>query len=258
MPDIAVRIRAAMSDEKHDVGSIARILQADAGVAACVVRMANSPLYRGATPSRDVPAAVMRLGMQHTRNVVTAHTLRAMFSVRAPALAGVMEQLWRRSVRLAALSAVLSRRCMVATPDRALLAGLLQDIGALPIVGALARRREEPPGVERVWATVEVLSSRVGVALLRHWEFDEEMVEVARSRDDWLRHSGPGPDLADIVLIARLHACIGTAELQNCPRIDQVPASGKLPLGPLQPDESLLMLAEAETEVREVEQALGV
>jgi hypothetical protein len=32
MPEVAVRMRAAMNDPKYDVGAIARIVQADAGV----------------------------------------------------------------------------------------------------------------------------------------------------------------------------------------------------------------------------------
>jgi HD-like signal output (HDOD) protein len=257
MPDVAVRMRAAMSDPKYDTGHIARIVQADAGVSAYLVRMANSALFRGSAPSKDVPAAVMRLGMNLTRNVVIAHTLRAMFRIRSAALADVMQEMWTRSAHLAALSAVLAKRSGAFGADRALLAGLLQDIGALPILNALERRKDEPTP-ERVYATIEELASKVGTTLLRHWNFDDELIEVARSRKEWFRDPQKKADLADLVLIARLHTCIGTPEMKRCPRIDQIPAFGKLPLGPLGPDESLTLLAEAESEVREVTEMLGV
>src|SRR5262245_45999846 len=182
MPEVAVRMRAAMNDPKYDIGHIARIVQADAGISAYLVRMANSALFRGNTPSKDVPAAVLRLGMNLTRNVVIAHTLRAMFRIKSAALAGVMEETWARSARLAALSAVLAKRSGAFGPDRALLAGLLQDIGALPVLNALERRRDEPPPPERVQATIEELASKVGTMLLRQWSFDDELIEVARSR----------------------------------------------------------------------------
>ena len=258
MPDVAVRMRAAMSDPRYDTGHIARIVQADAGVSAYLVRMSNSALFRGNTPSKDVPTAVMRLGMNLTRNVVIAHTLRAMFRIKSEALSGVMQETWTRSARLAALSAVLAKRSGAFSPDRSLLAGLLQDIGALPVLNAIERRRDEPPTPERVQATIEELASKVGTTLLRHWTFDDELIEVARSRKEWFRDPGRRADLADLVLIARLHTNIGTPEIKRCPRIDHVPAFRKLPLGPLGPDESLLLLAEAESEVREVADMLGV
>jgi hypothetical protein len=116
MPEVAVRMRAAMNDPKYDVGAIARIVQADAGVSAYLVRMANSALFRGNAPSKDVPAAVMRLGMNLTRNVVIAHTLRSMFRIRLTALAEVMQEMWTRSARLAALSAVLAKRAGAFSP----------------------------------------------------------------------------------------------------------------------------------------------
>jgi HD-like signal output (HDOD) protein len=219
--------------------------------------MANSPLFRGRQPSTDVPAAVVRLGTHLTRNVVIAHTLRSMFRVKSEQLAGVMQDIWARSARLAALSAVLAKRSGAFSPDRALLGGLLQDIGALPVLNALERRRNELPSPERVQATIEELASKVGATLLTHWDFDEEMVEVARSRGEWFRNPRPRADLSDLVLIARLHAGVGTPA--RVPRIDQVPAFAKLPpLGPLDSDETLVMLAEAESEVREVAEMLGV
>jgi HD-like signal output (HDOD) protein len=258
MPEVAVRMRAAMNDPAYDVGSIARIVQADAGISAYLVRMANSALFRGTAPSTDVPAAVMRLGMNLTRNVVIAHSLRSMFRVKSGPLAQVMHATWERSARLAALSAVLSKRSGAFSPDRALLAGLLQDIGALPILNAFERRRDEPPTIERINATIEELAAKVGATLLHHWGFDEEMVEVARSRNQWFRDSGGRADLADLVLIARLHTCLGTPQQSRCPRIDHVPAFGKLQLGTLKPDDSLAVLAEADAEVREVTEMLGV
>jgi HD-like signal output (HDOD) protein len=258
MPEVAVRMRAVMNDPSYDVGSIARIVQADAGISAYLVRMANSALFRGAAPSKDVPAAVMRLGMNLTRNVVISHSLRSMFRVKTGALSDVMQETWKRSARLAALSAVLAKRCGVSSPDRALLGGLLQDIGALPILHAFERRKDEPPTIERVRATIEELAAKVGATLLHHWGFDEEMVEVARSRNQWFRDSGGRADLADLVLIARLHACLGTPEQGRCPRIDHIPAFSKLPLGALRADDSVAVLAEAEAEVREVTELLGI
>ena len=61
MPEVAVRMRAAMNDPKYDVGRIARIVQADAGVSAYLVRMANSAAVprqcaeQGCAGRRDAP-----------------------------------------------------------------------------------------------------------------------------------------------------------------------------------------------------------
>ncbi len=94
--------------------------------------------------------------------------------------------------------------------------------------------------------------------LLKHWDFDEETVEVARSRKVWERDPGPAADLSDIVLVARLHGAVGTPEMHEAPKITEIPAFEKLPLGDIGPDESLALLREADAEVNEILQVLGV
>ena len=152
---------------------------------------------------------------------------------------------------------VIAGRCPGFDPDRAMLAGLLQDIGTLPLLNAL-ESRQDLPDEERLWETVESFSAKVGVHLLTFWEFDEDMIEVARSRKDWFRDESETADLADIVMVARLHAAVGTPEMHQQPTINHVPAFVKLPLGELGPDQSLAFLREAEADVRELMQMLGV
>jgi len=258
MPDVAVRLSAVMNDPNYDLGRVVRIIQADAGVSAYLVRMANSPLLRWSPPVKDVPGAVRRIGMQVTRNVVTAHALKTMFRIKTPVLVELMEEMWKRSARLAALSAVLAKRCGGFSSDRALLAGLLQDIGALPIFNALDRRRPTRQHRQDICTIVEALSASIGSMLLRRWRLDGELVTVASSRNDWLRDDAHKADLADLVLIARAHLLVGSPNAGERPRLDRMPAFRKLSLGPLASDDGLALFAEAESDVREVEEMLGV
>ena len=84
------------------------------------------------------------------------------------------------------------------------------------------------------------------------------MVEVARSRGNWLRNPQPSADLADVVLVARLHANITSGDqAQHSPRIDAVPASTKLPLGNLRPDGSVTLLHDEEATINDLMSSLG-
>ena len=65
MPDIAMKIREAFKDEQYDILKIARIVQAEAGLAAYVLKVANSPLHRGPMPIKTAKHAICRLG-QHS------------------------------------------------------------------------------------------------------------------------------------------------------------------------------------------------
>lgn len=257
MPNVALSIRRSMRQPDCSAASVARAIKSDPGTTAYLVRIANSALYRGAAAIEGVENAVVRLGLETTRNLVTAYALRAMFRTKSEAVNQVMQTTWRASALRAALSSVIATHCRAGDPDRAMLAGLLQDIGILPLLRAVDARGLQPD-IAQLENTLGAFAGKVGVMLLENWGFEEDMIEVARSRKDWCRDPGPNADLADIVLIARLHAGVGTPEMHEAPRINAVPAYGKLPLGDVGPDESLAFLREADAEVRELMQILGV
>ncbi len=258
MPDVALRIRAAMQKPNYNVGTIARVVSADPGICAYLMRISNSSLYGAAVPINDVENAIGRLGVGATRNLVTSHALRAMFKTRSKVLGRLMKDTWARSARLAAVTAVIAGRCPGFDPDKAMLAGLLQDIGVLPLMLTLENYRPPLPEPERIYSSIDAVAGKVGVVLLQKWSFDDEMVEVARSRNDWFRDKQPQADLADLVLIARLHTLIGTQKMHELPRINEVPAFDKLNLAKLDPEASMAFLREAESDVRQVMKILGV
>ncbi len=258
MPDVALRIRAAMQQPNCSAASVGKALSIDSGAAAYLLRIANSAFYGGVAPIQDIENAVSRLGMDTTRNLITAYALRAMFQTRSAALAELMRDTWHQSARVAALASVIADRCPGFSTDRAMLAGLLQNIGVLPLVNALEARSGLDADAQQVRNTIETFSPKTGAVLLKHWNFDDEIVEVARSRGDWWRNPSPTPDLADLVLVARLHSYVGTEEMRDLPFINETPAFLKLPLGEMNPDASLAFLREAESEVQEVMRLLGI
>ncbi|MEM7280310.1 MAG: HDOD domain-containing protein [Pseudomonadota bacterium] len=258
MPDVAIRIRAAMQQPNYTVDTVARVVKADPGTSAYLLAVANSPMYAPVNPIQRVEHAISRLGAETTRNLVTAHALRAMFTTRSEVLAKVMRVTWARSAKLAALSAIIAERCRGFSPDQAMLAGLLQDIGVLPLLMALEKQKMKVPPPARIIASVEAFSSKVGAALLGHWGLEDNLVEVPRSKGDWLRNPSETPDLADIILIARLHTLVGTALIQTLPKMNEIPAFKKLNLGDVGPNESLEFVREAEEEVRALMGILGV
>ena len=257
MPDVAARIHGAMASPNWSINTIAAIIKGDPGTTTYLIQMANSAMYAGVTPIRDVERAITRIGMDSTRSLIMAHALRSMFRTRSQMLASLMRQTWKTSARLAALSAVLARQCPRVSPERALLAGLLQDIGVLPILNVLNRYQDQLTDEGPVLGAVTRYAPQVGQVLLKHWDFEPEMVEVARSRGDWLRDPGPDPELADLVLLARLHDNIVEGTANGLPRIDEVPAFAKFPLGGVLPDSSLELLQDERASVNDVMRALG-
>ncbi len=257
MPDVAARIHGAMASPNWSINTIAAIIKGDPGTTTYLLQVANSAMYAGVTPIREVERAISRIGMEDTRNLIMAHALRSMFVTRSQMLSALMGRTWKTSARLAALSAVLARQCPHMSPERALLAGLLQDIGVLPILIVLNRFQDQLTDEAQVLGAVDRYAAQVGQVLLMHWGFESDMVEVARSRGDWLRDPRPAPELADLVLLARLHDKFVEEEGNGLPRIDEVPAFAKFPLGGVLPDSSLEILHEERASVTDIMRTLG-
>jgi HD-like signal output (HDOD) protein len=181
-----------------------------------------------------------------------------MFVTRSALLTALMQRTWRSSTRLAALSGVLAKHCSSFRPESATLAGLLQDIGVLPILNVLNPYHEQLSNEAHVLRAIDKFAPPVGTILLTRWGFDADTIEVARSRGNWLRNPQPSADLADLVLIARLHADITSgSRTGHSPRIDAVPASAKLPLGELRPDSSVALLHDEEATINDLMGSLG-
>jgi HD-like signal output (HDOD) protein len=258
IPAVAARIHDAMASPNWSMRTIATIIKSDLGTTTYLLQVANSPLYAGAAPARQVEQAIARLGINTTRNLVMAHAVRSTFVTRSALLTSLMQRTWRSSTRLAALCGVLAKHCSSFRPDSAMLAGLLQDIGVLPILNVLNRYHEQLTNEAHVLSAIDKFAPPVGTILLTRWGFEPDMVEVARSRGDWLRDPQPTADLADVVLLARLHADITSGhQAQHAPRIDAVPACAKLPIGTLRPDGSIALLRDEEATINDLMSSLG-
>lgn len=256
LPDLASKIRDTLKDPQTPIKEVAKLISADPTLTAYLIKIANSPLYVGVDRCCDVQSAIIRLGYNSTRNLSMTFVMRSLFRPKLRKLRPILEELWLQVSKLAALSSVLAARCGGFDPEMALTAGMMQDIGALPIIQKLSRIPDvfnKPNEVNRI---IEQYSAPIGALILHKWNFQEDMVEVVRSRKDWMRDKNPKADLADIVLLARLHAYVGTPEMRKCPPIDKVPAFKKLSLGELGPRQSLLILEQAKEDVDEVKRLL--
>jgi HD-like signal output (HDOD) protein len=257
LPDIVVKIRDAVRDPRSNSSTVARIIQADPALTAYLLKVANSPFYLTLSPAKDIKMAVSRMGLHSTRNLLTSYVFRSLYKTDSIVLKRRLNELRRQSIRIAAISYVLARSCPGFSPDRVMLAGLLQDIGALAVLIELENRPQIAGNETRTNAAISALSAIVGVLVLQQWKFDEKIIEVIRSREKWMRDQQPKADMADIVMIARLHSFIGTPLMAKLPQINEIPAFSKLPLGELTPGQSLKLVVEARQEVAQLEQLLG-
>ena len=253
LPEVALRVRDAVEDENATAQQIAGIVATDAALSARLLRVVNSPLYRGRTPVDNLQTAVSRLGNQRVRDLVTSLVMRQIFQATTDVLDQRLRRLWAHSVQVAAISRALAQQLTSLSPDLAMLGGLIHDIGALPI---LVRAEDTPELLEDETAldeTVAQLHSRVGGAILEAWGFPPALIAVAAEHEDLLRQPGSDPDCVDLVMVANLQCYVGTEHPHG--KIDWSKVSAFDRLG-IQPDVSIVELGSNEADVQALESLL--
>jgi HD-like signal output (HDOD) protein len=114
--------------------------------------------------------------------------------------------------------------------DQAMLAGLIHDIGVLPVL-TLA---EEYPDLLRDEAKldrlVESAHTELGKAILRHWNFPETLVKVASEHENLNYDSGSRPDYVDLIIVANLQSNKNRDRLEQAGDLSRIPAFAKLGL----------------------------
>lgn len=259
VPDVAWKVRRVVDQEDSSALEVANAVSADPAMAAKLVRSCNSPLYRGFSDVRNVREAVIRLGMQTTRQLVTVFAMREVFKTRRAALQAEMEQLWRHSREVAALCWVLADHATRIDPEEALLAGLLHDIGIVPVLVQAEHHVNLFADENNLKHAMAELRADVGCAVLENWEFPKTFVQAIRHAEDWhyeCRESAP--QLVDVVIVAQLHAMIGSSQNAGLPAFDQVPAWRRLGELELNASRSLELLSEARGRVDEVHKLLSI
>lgn len=252
LPEVAVRVREAVEDDMSSTSKISRVISADASLSARLIRVANSPLYRGRTPIEGVQMAVTRLGTKTVRDLVMSLIMQQLFQTRSPQLRARMERLWLHSTEVAALSGLFARRFTSLSVDEAMLAGLLHDIGALPLIV----RAEEFPELLKEEAALDQainqLHTLIGKLILETWQFSPNVVAAAAEHEELGRYSAE-VDYVDVVTIANLHSYMGTGHRLAKINWGDVPAFGKLGL---RPEESIAVMEETRAEREETRNML--
>ncbi|MDQ7075263.1 MAG: HDOD domain-containing protein [Gammaproteobacteria bacterium] len=257
LPALAIRISNAVNNPTISLEQIAKLIQADPAITGHLLEIANSALNRGNVQVSSCLDAITRMGLNFTRDLVTSLAMRRLFKTKSAPLKKRMVALWHHSTQVAALSAVIAKQVPNLDPNRALLAGLTHDVGCLAILAFADANPELATKSAHLDHCLEKLRAPLGAMVLKKWNFDDDLIEVALESEQWQRDSQKSADYCDIVLVAQLHSYIGTSEMGKHPRLIDLPAFQKLSLGTLAPKKSLEMLNIAESELNQMKRLLN-
>src|SRR5688572_4386448 len=132
-PEVAVRVRKALSDEGVTVDAVVRIVSAEPSLAVRLLQLANSvALNPSGQRVTTLRSAVARIGFNMARSLTMAFAMSQMRRTDSwRGLEGRFDEIWTFSARLAAMGYTLAKRLNRPDADEALLAGMLHAVGRL-------------------------------------------------------------------------------------------------------------------------------
>lgn len=257
LPEVIHRIQQAVSDKKRGTQQIAKLIQLDPALTARLIQIANSSAYRGAFPIETCQMAVTRLGLRTTRNLVTCLVMHNVFDTSKISVHKRIRELWKHSCRVAAIAYVIAQiNKGLLDPDKALLAGLVHDIGVIPIFYYLADYPELFEQNEFVDELISKLRGKLGHAILSTWQFEQELLQVPEEAENWHYSQGERLNYVDVVIVAQLHSLFGTDPQNGLPKLTELKSFEKMSLSRLGPEAGIELLHAADGEIREMVQML--
>ena len=257
LPKVATKIREAISDPDSDIDDIAKIVQTDTSVAAYCVRIANSAAYAARAPVTDVREAIVRIGIAATRDVITAYTLKGVFEISDQQSRTLMQQAWRHSCCIAALSYVIARHTKRISPEKALLAGLVHDVGILVLIREWTLHAHSKLTTDKLRSLSDEFKGPIGSMILRGWHLPDQIVNTTLEVDRWYRNDQDSIDLCDCIILAHAHDTSPPLWSSSLPPIEEIPAYMKLSDGSLSANHRLRVVEEAEKELQAMNEILG-
>ncbi|MEZ4221703.1 MAG: HDOD domain-containing protein [Polyangiaceae bacterium] len=181
-PNAELVLRAATQPEP-DLATIGKTLHRDGMIASHVLRLANSPVYRGVTAISGLDQAVLRLGANKLREIaLIVGCKRVLLSTL-----GYEEELsaiLRHGLATAIVAEAIART-LQQDQEQSFLQGLVHDIGEAVIIHAISRLPSGTPPRELVLGLARRHHVRASVSVVGQWQLPTRLGEViAHHHDD--------------------------------------------------------------------------
>ncbi|MDF1583935.1 MAG: HDOD domain-containing protein [Methyloprofundus sp.] len=210
LPDIALKVRDLVSKGDASASELSDMIITDAALAARLIQVANSPLYRGTNEVKNIQMAVSRLGNNTIKTLITSLVMQQMFTPTSKLLETEFKKNWEASVNVSSICRALVTFAPHLNPDEAMLAGLIHQIGKLPILMLAENIPEFRDSPTRLDKLLEKAHPPIGKIIMQTWSFPAELKEVASEYVNFQRDSGPKADYVDVVQVAFLQSIAGT------------------------------------------------
>lgn len=200
---------ALTREPRVDVGNVAALLEKDPVLAGHVLKVAQSPIYRGQYPLASLRDALVRLGLQTMCDILMSVSMQSRV-FRSPHFQKPMTDLLEHSTATAHMARVVCRYASL-DGEFAFLCGLFHDVGAaasILLIGDVPRGKK-PPEFMYVWPAIEQVHEQASDWLVGFWELPNFVKTVVANHHSFTVKGEPHPMAAVVCLADALATQLG-------------------------------------------------
>ena len=184
LPEVAMRVQEVVGRSDASLKQVAEVIGQDAAISARIIKVANSALYSRGVPAESINSAVSRIGLIQIKSIATSVAIEQLFISTNEMVWEVMDEVWRTSIDVTAASCAMlqmyNKRHSTSRLnfDTLTLAGLVHNIGALPVLTEAEANPHLFTSIDQLRALVRKMQGPLGRAVLKSWDFSTEVMEV--------------------------------------------------------------------------------
>ncbi|RIK74805.1 MAG: hypothetical protein DCC67_16140 [Planctomycetota bacterium] len=232
LPAVAVEVLRLTESPKVDVRALKACIERDPALTVKILRVVNSSLFGLPREVSDLNQALALLGIKPLKLLALGFSLPE--SLFLAAARDQLDWFWRSALVRAVAAREISEHLFGKPGDDAFLAGLLQDLGVLVLLGQFGRpyamllneaiaSQADLNQLEQ--AAIGFPHQRLTAALLEHWNLPPGLVAaIAEERDSrrWARSRADHAHLVRVLHLAELLAqLVGQRRLSVLPDLLQ-------------------------------------
>ncbi|PTA51000.1 histidine kinase [Shewanella morhuae] len=184
LPEVAMRVQEVVGRSDASLKQVAEVIGQDAAISARIIKVANSALYSRGIPAESINSAVSRIGLFQIKSIATSVAMEQLFISTNEMVWEVMDEVWRTSIDVTAAACAMLQiynQCHSSSKlniDTLTLAGLVHNIGALPVLTEAEAQPHLFTSIDQLRALVRKMQGPLGRAVLKSWDFSSEVMEV--------------------------------------------------------------------------------
>jgi HD-like signal output (HDOD) protein len=203
MPGLIPQLLQSLRSDTFSGAALSRTISSDVVLVAAVVRLANSALQGSGTAISSVENAVIVIGQNGLRQLITSVAFRPIIDMNSGYYTRTLApRLWEHAERCAVANRSVAEELGI-DPFEAFLAGLVQHAGLIVALRVMDQVAGDDPGLgsELFWARLVRDARQLACSIGREWHFPGSVI-TALAEQDGMRKGAQLSPLGGLLMLS--------------------------------------------------------